>query len=226
MVTGQAVLHYSMGPKNNDTTHLADGPSGQAGPTTWAQHEEGLRGAWCPSDPRTGRGSVHLPPPSARFLARSQASPRPTLYLLPFQAKVRSSEGEADHETELPPGSGHWVRTPGVTPVPWASRRTRDEGKTGPRARPSARPSSGNSRQPARGASCTSAARAKQAVAPTETRQRFPGTHPGGEAGLETVPSRRRSSLSLTSLSGATLDCQKAGALRHFRRRKSAGGRS
>lgn len=80
----------------------------------------------------------------------------------------------------------------GATPAPRAPRRTREEGKTGPRARPSARPSSENSRQPARGASCASAPRAKQAVAPTATRQRFPRTHPDGEAGLETVPSRRR----------------------------------
>lgn len=53
---------------------------------------------------------------------------------------------------------------------------------------------------------------AKQATAPTATRQRFRGTHPGGEAGLATVPSRRRSCLGSASLSGATLDCPQAGA--------------
>ncbi|OBS60624.1 hypothetical protein A6R68_08252 [Neotoma lepida] len=43
VVTGQALLHYSMGLMNNDTTHFGDGPLGQAGRTARVQHEEGLR---------------------------------------------------------------------------------------------------------------------------------------------------------------------------------------
>lgn len=192
---------------NNDTTHLGDRPLGQAGRATCAQHEGGLRGAWCPSDPRTSPGSVHRPPSTALRQAPgpsaglAQSHPPPTS-LLGKGSVPRGRSGPQDRAATRarPLGSHH-----GATPAPRAPRRTREEGKTGPRARPSARPSSGNSRQPARGASCASAPRAKQAVAPTATRQRFPGTHPGGEAGLETVPSRRRSSLSCTSLSGATL---------------------
>lgn len=129
-----------MGRMNNDTTHLGEGPLGQAGRATWAQHEEGLQGAWCPSDPRTGRGSVRLPPPSARLPARSlaglaQSHPPPTSL---------SGEGSVPREPSGPQDRAATGARPlgphrGATPAaPWAWRRTRDEGETGPRARPSA----------------------------------------------------------------------------------------
>lgn len=150
---------------------------------------------------------------------------RGTMPIILFQAKVRSPEGEAGHTTELPPGPGHWVCTAGPPRLPGLGDEPGKRGNQGrepglprapaprtavsPHAEPPARPSREPNKRPL----------------PRRRDNGSPGTHPGGEAGLETVPSPRRSSLSRTSLSGATLDCQKADALRHFRRRKSTGGR-
>lgn len=87
MVTGQAVLHYSMGLVNNTTTHslwrrtLRADWSGRL-----AQHEEGLRGACVVSfRPKDVQGSsTFLPPPSVTLRACSEASPGAALHPLPF----------------------------------------------------------------------------------------------------------------------------------------------
>lgn len=75
--------------------------------------------------------TVHRPPPSARLPARPQASPRATLRLPLFWAKVRSPEGEAGHKTVLPPGPGHWVRTTGPPRLPGLRDEPGKRGKQG-----------------------------------------------------------------------------------------------
>lgn len=140
----------------------------------------------------------------------------------------RGRSGPHQQPTYLPPGArplgspprGHPGANPGAPGFPTDPGLRSKQGRRElgpPRARA---PGTAGTRRPLR--VCGGA---KQAAAPTATRQRFRGTHPGREAGPATVPSRRFSSLSSASLSGATLHGPEAGVLRHFRWRKCPGGR-
>lgn len=173
-------------------------------------------GAGVPSTfhhPPLGSWPVRRPrpePPSTYFSFRQRSGPQRAKRATRRSCHPGRATGFAPRGHPGSPGlatnpgrGGNQGREPGLPRAP--APRT----AVSPHAEPPARPSREPNKRPL----------------PRRRDNGSPGTHPGGEAGLETVPSPRRSSLSRTSLSGATLDCQKADALRHFRRRKSTGGR-
>lgn len=152
-----------------------------------------MRRAWCPSDPRT---RTRFRPPSTA----PRDAPGPSTGLAQSRPPSTSLLGEGSvprgrsrpHQPSCHRGpatrfaSTGPLRFPGLGDEPGLMRKQgRELGP--PRARAPGTAVSRNAAPPAR------PPQTKQATAPSATRQRFRGTHPGGEAGLATVPSPRRS---------------------------------